>query len=585
MFTKGSSPRRSLPLLLIALVSLSLPGLLVQAQESSAVSNDDIQACAAAMVQVDVDQDGRVNRAEYINLMQIISPNPSCPGSNVFNFLGSATFSTLFVDLACRCLTLDVNADGTPTDQNCCAGNKQHMKVPGVYPLTYTTDVCGTMLRTIESECPAVIETEAPIASPTVQPTRPPTRPPSSFPTASPTKSPVQTFQPTVEPTVAKTDTGSTEPALPLQELPLPDDKKNDTDPDDVDINKNVDDSDDDNDDSDDSILIGSVAAAAFILLIFIFILVVKISRVRQRGLAEKMEMEKITGVSGVARSSKSKKIQSSDRRRRSLLSIDEGLDETGAGSDMEDHDHDIEHIDIENNDHDQYGYDDDDMVNGLANDNSNSNMNILVVDSDDEDNDIHIVEIDNEGQQPQQQQAHFPSTSSATSFNVFSDEDHSLPPGNMEDGMEDSDSDDENNNHSKHKKNKNKNKAVGPLSWTGHEGDDDRSFDEIANDDDDDDDSVANDDDANSLQESIAQSYTSVQVKGGVLDSREIAINTIIEQSKNGADWFEFNLPSDDDDSDDDDDNDDDDDAQDLGLDPEDVAALRAIEMGGDFD
>jgi hypothetical protein len=120
----------------------------------------------------------------------------------------------------------------------------------------------------------------------------------------------------------------------------------------------------------------------------------------------------------------------------------------------------------------------------------------------------------------------------------------------------------------------------VGPLSWKqGDDGDDDD--DESGNDTSTDDESgndtitsLVKDSDTASLE----RSYTSLEGKGGKLSSREIAINTIIEQSKNGAEWFEFNLPSDDDDDDDDNDTSDTSDDDDLGLDPADAAALNAL-------
>ena len=113
------------------------------------------------------------------------------------------------------------------------------------------------------------------------------------------------------------------------------------------------------------------------------------------------------------------------------------------------------------------------------------------------------------------------------------------------------------------------------------HEGDDDES------DDDNDDDMMSTDaesgnDTITSLvsvgddKDCVDQSYTSAEEKGGKLSSREIAINTIIEQSKNGAEWFEFNLPSDSEDDNGEDDTSDDDDV--LGMDPADIAALNAI-------
>jgi hypothetical protein len=93
--------------------------------------------------------------------------------------------------------------------------------------------------------------------------------------------------------------------------------------------------------------------------------------------------------------------------------------------------------------------------------------------------------------------------------------------------------------------------------------------------------------DPGSSLSKSFEKSYTSADQKGGALDSREVAINAIIEQTKAGAEWFEFDLPSSDTDESSDADHDDAD-ADDEntnsgsyrldGLDPEDAKALEAI-------
>jgi hypothetical protein len=125
----------------------------VQAQ-TTVITNDQLASCSAAMTAVDVDLDGRINRAEYINLISALSPYPACPDtSNLLNFLGQALFSTLFQDLACQCLTEETF--GTVTDvTDCCTGKNQHIKAPGVYsPAEYTVNVCTTLLETMKDEC------------------------------------------------------------------------------------------------------------------------------------------------------------------------------------------------------------------------------------------------------------------------------------------------------------------------------------------------------------------------------------------------------------------------------------------------
>jgi hypothetical protein len=104
------SPKLATGLSLI-LLSLGHHDAGVQAQtQTSSVTDGQIQACRAAMIAVDVDLDGRVNRAEYVNLVSAISGPPffsaDCDdfAGDISNFLGSATFSTLFQELACKCL-------------------------------------------------------------------------------------------------------------------------------------------------------------------------------------------------------------------------------------------------------------------------------------------------------------------------------------------------------------------------------------------------------------------------------------------------------------------------------------------------
>jgi hypothetical protein len=168
-------------------------------------------------------------------------------------------------------------------------------------------------------------------------------------------------------------------------------------------------------------------------------------------------------------------------------------------------------------------------------------------------------------GSRNHREDANFPSSSSLSTF-----ENHSAMGGiEVSDGDDDASDDDYK-------------VAVGPLTWKqGDDDDDDDDNDNMSSDEDSGGDTITSlvsvGDDKESVTESIEQSYTSEEEKGCKLTSREIAINTIIEQSQSGAEWFEFNLPSDDDDDvqDEDDTTSDDDD---LELDPADAATLNAI-------
>jgi hypothetical protein len=165
--------------LLLILLSLGGHHDAVQAQtQTSSVTDGQIQACRAAMIAVDVDLDGRVNRAEYVNLVSAISGPPffsaDCDdfAGDISNFLGSATFSTLFQELACKCLErapplpfgVIFSPATTVYDPNCCTGNNQHLKVPSASASgaanalaapadSYTIQVCTSILEAIDQEC------------------------------------------------------------------------------------------------------------------------------------------------------------------------------------------------------------------------------------------------------------------------------------------------------------------------------------------------------------------------------------------------------------------------------------------------
>jgi hypothetical protein len=188
MIHQRSSPvRQSWRSTSLLLVILSLGSLLSVAKAQTVAEAIEIEACGASMNDVDVDDDGKLNRAEFINLMTAISPfTPGCPDSgSIQDFLGNAPFSAVFEELACLCLieeegnnsTITPAGEEVPVEQ-CCTGKNKHLKVPGVYPPQYTTDVCTAILRTISDEC-------TPSASPSTAPSLSPR--PSASPSFRPT--------------------------------------------------------------------------------------------------------------------------------------------------------------------------------------------------------------------------------------------------------------------------------------------------------------------------------------------------------------------------------------------------------------
>jgi hypothetical protein len=559
--------------LLLLLVSQSPHGVVQAQTDTTTITADQLAACSAGMFEVDVDNDSRVNRAEYINLINHISPFTfNCPDTgNVANFLGTATFSVLFEDLACLCLEHPVfGIDNT----DCCTGSRnQFLAVPGVYPASYTEQVCTTILETIDLECStsAPSLTPAPSAQPsTATPTvsRSPSADPSSTPSLAPSLLP--SAVPSIQEAVVVVD------IIPTLDLP-PDPEVIPTD----DKNRNADNKEEEDDDDDLKMILiyaGAGAGGALLLLVCVFILC---RRRRQCGLRVHQQ-QKTRAPEQASASSIPAKAANTERKSSRGRSVAAGNEDHTGYTEMEDDN------DNENDRDSEYDFDEDGFGQELVFDDDDDSSfpksgGALLVGSYDED-DVGTMQDEEQGievgtapaagqgssnHQDDDANYSFPAASSLSSNDdIFSDEDRNSLMG----GIEKSDDDDDEDYAAK-------NKTVGPLTWK--QGDDDE-------DDDDDEESMSTDDESGndtitSLvgagddkdSESIEKSYTSSEGKGSKLSSREIAINTIIEQSKNGAEWFEFNLPSDDDDDNDNADTSDDDD---LGLNPADAAALNAL-------
>ena len=171
-----------LPLLVVALFG----GCSVQAQGPSPI---EVQLCGATMFAVDVDEDRQLNRAEYINLLVVISRYPGCIDvGQIGDFLGDAPLSISFENLACKCLDFESGPDAS----GCCTGRNAHLKVPGVYGGSYIPEVCTEILESLKSEC----TTQAPTVSAY------PTLSPSVTPSGSPTTSFMPSTAPSSVPTV-----------------------------------------------------------------------------------------------------------------------------------------------------------------------------------------------------------------------------------------------------------------------------------------------------------------------------------------------------------------------------------------------
>jgi hypothetical protein len=440
-------------------------------------------------------------------------------------------------------------------NSDCCTDKNQHLRVPDAEtPEGYTVEVCTTILETIDQVC----STSVPIATPAPshQPTTTVSRSPSVSPSVPPSAAP--SFKATVQIVESTPPTQGQAPDPPLSQEG--EDKEED-------VITNDDDNIGDDDDNFRIILIASVAAAGGVVLIAIMILSICICR-RLRAQHHFPKIPKEVFTKGSKYSGRSVTVGDQDE------DSDQSRTEFTEGDEYDD-DHDIDYgFDLEHGLHD----DEDDAITLFTDDDYLALMrnpdNNVGDDSEASDDD----KIKNKTVGPLTRKEGNDDDCDGMSRDDGSDGD-TLTSLVSADGLSQGDEYD-------------KNKTVGPLTWKqGYDGDDDG----MSTDDDSDGDTLmgllsvsdmSQGDDRDSVAESIEQSFTSVDIKGSSLSSREIAIYTIIEQSKNGAEWFEFNLASDDEDDDDDDDVSDDEDndlftIDNLGFDPADAAALRAIASG----
>jgi hypothetical protein len=464
-------------LVITSLAILVLAGQ-VRAQSSSTtiVHNGQIQECGATMFEVDVDNDGKVNRAEYINLLMDISPYKTpasfgvfprtfCPDSgNIEDFLGDSPLSAVFEEYACRCLEHEEEG------KDCCkAQQDKHLKVPGVYSRDYTFEMCTAIVQTIESEC----TTAAPAvsAAPSLTPTPAPSRAPSVSPAPSAVLSiaPSSSAAPSSLPTLVPTSNIIQAPELTKggeDEIS--------------------------NFDYDDIIKIIVPALLGAVVLAF------------------------VVGLLLVHRKQQSKKSMNRSKPAFNTLGQDDMADD--------------------NDDMLLFSYDD----NALA----PTERDLSASESD-----SHLVFTEqllkNSGKDGDEEQglSSYPGATART--DRLSGESEPSPFDNRHHELDLVLNLSDDNSESGHIY---RSQSVGSLTWSG--GGDDDSHDS----------SYDGNNPVDSLLQNLEKSYTSPDEKGGGLDSREVAINAIIEQTRAGAEWFEFDLPSSDsDDSDDDDDDDDD--------------------------
>jgi hypothetical protein len=197
---------------MLAIISIAILVLVEPVRAQSTVTNGQLQKCGDAMFRVDVDNDGNVNRAEYINMLMEISPyktyaefgviaSDSCPDiGSIEDFLGDAPLSAVFEEFACRCLEHEEEGP------DCCKTQQsKHLKVPGVWSMSYTVEMCTAIIESIENECTTAAPTisAAPSLAPTAAPSSAPTisTAPSDISSTAPSSSAVPSSVPTFVPT------------------------------------------------------------------------------------------------------------------------------------------------------------------------------------------------------------------------------------------------------------------------------------------------------------------------------------------------------------------------------------------------
>lgn len=120
----------------------------------------DLAGCEEALVRADENKDGRISRAEYIDLLADLSPYEGCPDLGMASdFFGNGVFNVAFEAISCLCKTYDSNPF-------CCTA-EQVLAVPGVYPDLYTNRLCDRLYSLLDKQCTSatVSPTSSPVAA------------------------------------------------------------------------------------------------------------------------------------------------------------------------------------------------------------------------------------------------------------------------------------------------------------------------------------------------------------------------------------------------------------------------------------
>jgi hypothetical protein len=169
------------------------------------------EPCFEALVEADANNDGDINREEYLTFGQLLGPPGVIDDVSSFEDL-PVYYKIAFADLACLCD--DSRFGGTSTDDRCCVGDRAMLRVPeppgedqSLEDFRYLYVVCGltdqAAQQTLENrtDTPTAAPTTTTGTRPTRNPAGTPTVPATDPPTAGGTAAPApQATPPTIEP-------------------------------------------------------------------------------------------------------------------------------------------------------------------------------------------------------------------------------------------------------------------------------------------------------------------------------------------------------------------------------------------------
>jgi hypothetical protein len=115
---------------------------------SQVETNVNMKQCIQALQSSDSSGDGLIQLSEYNDLLEQISPVPSCIQPNLFGFVLPDQLQQTFDTLSCLCENYSSNIANMP-----CCESDGGIAVPGIYSDSYTSEVCTTIAQTLQEVC------------------------------------------------------------------------------------------------------------------------------------------------------------------------------------------------------------------------------------------------------------------------------------------------------------------------------------------------------------------------------------------------------------------------------------------------